>query len=57
MLELTLTQFVVALFMSLGALCFFVWAVLSGFFVDVENIKHEVYRREVESDERTESKE
>lgn len=57
MFELTLIQFVVALFMSLGALCIFVWAVLSGFFVNVEDIKHEVYRREVEADEHTESEE
>ena len=44
---LTLLQFVVALFMSLGAVCLFIWAVLSGMFEDVEAIKHRAYRAEV----------
>lgn len=51
MFELTFLQFIVALFMSLGALCFFAWGVLSGFFVDVEDIKHDVYKLEVDDDE------
>lgn len=51
MLQLTFAQFMVALMMSLGALCFFLWAVLSGFFVDVEDIKYDVYRLEVNDDE------
>jgi len=51
MLELTLVQFLVALFMSLGAVCLFVWGVLSGSFKDVEAIKYKVYRMEVDDDE------
>ena len=51
MLQLTFGQFMVALMMGLGALCFFLWAVLSGHFVDVENIKYDVYRLEVNDDE------
>lgn len=51
MLELTLVQFLVALFMSLGALCLFVWGVLSGAFKDVEAIKYRAYRTEVDDDE------
>lgn len=51
MAELTLLQFVVALCMSLAAVCLFVWAVLSGLFVDVEAIKHKAYRAEVRDDE------
>lgn len=51
MLQLTFAQFMVALMMGLGALCFFLWAVLSGYFVDVENIKYDVYRLEVNDDE------
>jgi cbb3-type cytochrome oxidase maturation protein len=51
MLELTLVQFLVALFMSLGALCLFVWGVLSGAFKDVETIKYRAYRMEVDDDE------
>ncbi|HET9463373.1 MAG TPA: hypothetical protein VFO43_05355 [Thiobacillus sp.] len=51
MLELTLVQFVVALLMSLGALCLFVWGVLSGAFKDVEAIKYRAYRTEVDDDE------
>lgn len=49
---LTLLQFVVALFMSLGAVCLFVWAVLSGLFEDVESVKYQAYRCEVDDDER-----
>ena len=47
MVELTLLQFVVALCMGLGALCVFVWAVLSGLFTDVEEAKYRAYRAEV----------
>jgi cbb3-type cytochrome oxidase maturation protein len=49
---LTLLQFLVALFMSLGAVCLFIWAVLSGLFEDVEDIKYKAYRTEVNDDER-----
>ena len=49
----TLIQFTVALFMSLGAVCIFVWAALSGHFTDVEEIAKRTYRLEVEDDERT----
>ena len=48
MIEATMIQFFVALFMSLGAVCIFVWAVLSGLFTDVEEIK---YNAEVSEDE------
>jgi nitrogen fixation-related uncharacterized protein len=51
MAELTLLQFMVALCMSIAALFVFVWAVLSGLFVDVEAIKHKAYRPEVRDDE------
>lgn len=51
MAELTLLQFIVALLMGLGALCVFIWAVLSGLFTDVENIKYRAYRAEVTDDE------
>lgn len=50
MFEFTAIQFLVALFMGLGAVCVFIWAVLSGSFTNVEDIAEEVYRREVESD-------
>ena len=39
------------LLMSLGAVCVFVWAVLSGMFNDVEEIKYKAYRAEVNDDE------
>jgi cbb3-type cytochrome oxidase maturation protein len=48
MIEVTMVQFMVALFMSLGALCIFIWAVLSGLFTDLEEIKHRAYRAEVD---------
>jgi nitrogen fixation-related uncharacterized protein len=51
MTELTLLQFLVAIFMSLGALCVFVWAVLSGLFNNVEDVKYRAYRAEVQDDE------
>ena len=47
----TLIQFAVALFMSLGALCIFIWAALSGHFTDVEKIAERAYRAEVEDHE------
>lgn len=50
MAELTFIQFLVALFMGLGALCAFIWAVLSGMFVDVEQIAYRAYRAEVDHD-------
>lgn len=49
--ELTLMQFVVALLMGLGAVCLFVWGVLSGSFNNVEDIKYKAYRAEVRDDE------
>jgi len=45
--ELTFVQFLVALFMSLGAVCLFIWGVLSGLFNDVEAIKYKAYRAEI----------
>jgi cbb3-type cytochrome oxidase maturation protein len=51
MLQLTIGQFLVALFMSLGALCFFIWGVMSGMFRDVEAIKMRAYRSEVDDDD------
>ena len=48
---LTFVQFLVALCMSLGALCVFIWAVLSGHFTNVEDVKYRAYRAEVQDDE------
>jgi cbb3-type cytochrome oxidase maturation protein len=53
MLELTLVQFLVALCMGLGAVCIFIWAVLSGMFRDVEQIALRAYRAEVPDDEQS----
>ena len=39
MIEVTVLQFLVALFMRMGAVFIFIWAVLSGLFTDVEEIK------------------
>jgi len=49
--ELTFVQFMVAFFMGLGALSIFLWAVLSGLFIDVEEVKYRAYRAEVRDDE------
>ncbi len=51
MAKLTLIQFLVALCMSLGAVCLFIWAVLSGLFNDVEAAKFRAYRAEVGREE------
>ena len=51
MLELTITQFVVAMLMSLSALFIFIWAVFSGMFRNVEAIKMRAYRSEVVDDD------
>jgi len=48
MINLTLMQFLVALFTSLGGLSLFVWAVFSGQFNDVESVKYHAFRAEVE---------
>lgn len=56
MVELTLVQFLVALFMSLAALCLFIWAALSGLFTDVEAIAYRAVRAEVQDDELAERK-
>jgi len=48
MAELTLVQFVVALLMSLGGVCLFIWGVVTGLFNDVEAIKFKAYRAEVD---------
>ena len=50
MIEVTMVQFLVALFMSMGAVCVFIWAVLSGLFTNVEEIKYKAYRAEVSED-------
>ena len=44
--QLTLGEFVVALAMSLAALCAFCWGAASGAFRGVESIKHQVLRAE-----------
>ncbi|MGF1610865.1 MAG: hypothetical protein ACFCUQ_15795 [Kiloniellales bacterium] len=43
----TLVQFMVAFLMSLGALCIFAWAALSGYFTDVEEIARRFYQVEM----------
>ena len=51
MIVVTMIEFFVGLLMSLGAVCIFIWAVLSGLFTDVEEIKMRAYRTEVSKDE------
>lgn len=53
MLEyLTLGEFVVAVLMGLAALCAFIWGATSGAFRNVEAIKYQVLRLEVDDDRR-----
>jgi hypothetical protein len=42
--------YLIALLMSIGALCVFVWAVLSGAFVGVDDAATRFYRAEMEND-------
>jgi hypothetical protein len=42
--------YLIALLMSIGALCIFVWAVLSGAFVGVDDAATRFYRAEMEND-------
>lgn len=51
MLEHTLIQFLVAMFTSLAGLSVFVWAVLSGQFIDVEEPKYRALHSEIAEDE------
>jgi len=51
MVELTFVQFMVAFFMGLSAVSIFLWAVLSGMFINVEDVKYRAYRTEVRDDD------
>ena len=51
MLEHTILQFLVAAFMSLGGVCVFVWAVLSGQFNKIEEPKFRVFEMERKQDD------
>jgi nitrogen fixation-related uncharacterized protein len=42
--------YVIALLMSLGALCVFVWGVLSGAFTGVDDAATRFYRAEMENE-------
>lgn len=42
-MDVTLYLFVTALLMGLAAWCVFLWAIRSGQFRDVEDIKYQVY--------------
>ena len=50
MLEMTFLQFLVALCMGLGALCIYIWSVLSGHFTDVEAAKYRAFEAEVDDE-------
>jgi nitrogen fixation-related uncharacterized protein len=47
--RLVFIQFLVALCMSLAGVCFFVWGTLAGLFKDIESIKYDMLRRELDS--------
>jgi cbb3-type cytochrome oxidase maturation protein len=44
-MDVTLYLFVMALLMGLAAWCIFLWAIRSGQFKDVEDIKYQVFPR------------
>lgn len=43
---LVLGEFLVSVLMALGALAFFIWAVVSGLLEDVEQVKYQVLESE-----------
>jgi nitrogen fixation-related uncharacterized protein len=49
--DLTLVQFLIALLIGLGSLGILIWAILSGMFRDVEEVKMRAYRAEVSEDD------
>ena len=51
MIELTMVQLLVALFMSLGGFCLLIWAILAGMFDDVEGPKYRAYNAELDNDD------
>jgi hypothetical protein len=53
-IDLNLVQFLIATLIGLGSLGIFVWAVLSGMFRDVEQVKMRAYRAEVPEDDDSE---
>lgn len=50
--KVVLLEFLIAMLMGFGALCLFVWAVLSDHFEDTEDIKYRILAREMEDEER-----
>lgn len=50
--EAVVYEFIMALFLGLGALALFVWSVLSGHFEDTEDVKYRVLEREREDGRR-----
>lgn len=50
-IDLNLLQFLIATLIGLGSLGIFIWAVLSGMFRDVEEVKMRAYRAEVPDDD------
>jgi hypothetical protein len=50
-IDLTLVQFLIALLIGLGSLGILIWAILSGMFRDVEEVKMRAYRAEVSEDD------
>ncbi|MGH7742649.1 MAG: cbb3-type cytochrome oxidase assembly protein CcoS [Candidatus Eiseniibacteriota bacterium] len=48
-MDVTLYLFVMALLMGLAAWCIFLWAIRTGQFKDVEDIKYQVFPKEGES--------
>jgi cbb3-type cytochrome oxidase maturation protein len=49
--EVVIFEFLIALFMGLGALFIFIWSVLSGHFEEMEDVKYRILERE-KADER-----
>ncbi|MFA1625392.1 hypothetical protein ACDY96_22170 [Rhizobium mongolense] len=45
--------YVGAMLMSLGALCLFIWGVLSGALSNADRVSQEFFEREMENDRRT----
>jgi cbb3-type cytochrome oxidase maturation protein len=50
--EVVFFEFLIALFMGLGALSILIWSVLSGHFDEMEDAKYRMLEREMEDERR-----
>lgn len=50
--EVVFFEFLIALFMGIGALSILIWSVLSGHFEEIEDVKYRMLERDRENERR-----